>query len=122
MYRPAADGPLLVRVTDRNAAGGWRQFYRVSIGELPVLTSVFPLGRPETGRRAVSVEGANLGGQASGALGTPSPNRPLAAPVVLAGLDREPINRIDVALGTHPEILNTKATTRRRPRRGSPCR
>ena len=105
VYRPAADGPLIVRVTDRNAAGGWRQFYRVSIGELPVLTSVFPLGRPQTARRAVSVEGANLGGQTSAALGTPSPNRPLAAPVVLSGLDREPINRIDVALGKYPEIL-----------------
>jgi hypothetical protein len=105
VYRPAADGPLLVRVTDRNAAGGSRQFYRVSIGELPVLTSVFPLGRPQAARRAVTVEGANLGGQTSGALGTPSPNRPLAAPVVLSGLDREPINRIDIALGKYPEIL-----------------
>jgi len=105
VYRPAVDGALLVRVTDRNAAGGGRQFYRVSIGELPVLTSVFPLGRPQTARRAVGVEGANLAGQTSGALGTPSPNRPLAAPVVLSGLDREPINRIDVALGKYPEIL-----------------
>jgi len=118
VYRPAGDGPLLVRVTDRNAAGGWRQFYRLSIGELPVLTSVFPLGRPQTARRAVSVEGANLGGKTSGALGTPSPNRPLAAPVVVPGLDREPINRIDVALGKYPEILehegnDTLATAQR---------
>jgi hypothetical protein len=105
IYRPPADGPLLVRVADRNAAGGWRQFYRVSIGELPVLTSVFPLGRSEAAKRAVNVEGANLGGQTSGALGATSSERPHVVPVLLPGLNREPINRISVALGKYPELM-----------------
>ena len=60
IYRPSVDGPLLVRIKGANAAGGWRNIYRATIGDVPVLTGVFPLGRPKVAPTPVRVEGANL--------------------------------------------------------------
>lgn len=105
IYRPRTDQELIVRVTDTNAAGGGRQHYRVTIGAVPVLTSAFPLGRPKSAARTVRVEGANIGPSRVGRLGRPAPDRPGAAPVTVSGLEREPITRLDVALGKHPERL-----------------
>jgi hypothetical protein len=105
VFRPEADGPVVVRIADANAGGGWRHIYRVTIGELPVITSVFPLGRPKGSTSSVRVEGANLGGHTAGALRTPLPDQPLAAPVRVTGLAADPINRVQVSLGRYPEVL-----------------
>ena len=105
VFRPEADGPVIVRIADANAGGGWRHIYRATIGELPVITGVFPLGRPKGSAASVNVEGANLDGHTAGALGTPLPDQPLAAPVHVTGLDADPINRVQVSLGSYPEVL-----------------
>jgi hypothetical protein len=104
VYRPDADGPVVLRIADANAGGGWRNIYRATIGELPVITSVFPLGRQNGSTASVHVEGANLAGRTIGALGTPLPDQPLAAPVLVSGLSTDPINRIQVALGRYAEM------------------
>jgi len=99
VFRPEADGPVIVRVADANAGGGWRHIYRVTIGELPVITSVFPLGRPKGSSSSVRVDGANLGGHTAGALGTPLPDQPMAAPVRVTGGH---LLMDDPAAGRHP--------------------
>lgn len=101
VYRPPADGPLVVRVGDANADGGWRHVYRATIGEVPVLTAVFPLGAARLGATALRLEGANLGERAVGHAGPSEPGRRRAA-VRVAGAT-EPVNRVEVALGTYPE-------------------
>ncbi len=105
VFRPEADGAVIVRIADANASGGWRHIYRATIGELPVITSVFPLGRPKGSDASVRVEGANLGGHTAAVLGRPAPDQPLAAPVHVTGLDADPINRVQVSLGRYPEVL-----------------
>ena len=45
VYTPAADGTFLVRVSDSLNTGSPRHVYRLTIGEVPYLTSVYPLGR-----------------------------------------------------------------------------
>jgi hypothetical protein len=105
VYKPTDDGPLIVRIKDANAGGGWRNVYRVTIGEVPVLTGVFPLGGPKAAPGLVRVQGANLDGRTSARAGAPSPDRPLAAPLTVTGLGREPINRMEIALGRYPEVL-----------------
>jgi hypothetical protein len=105
VYRPLQDGPLLLRVTDTNADGGWRNVYRATIGEVPVLTSVFPLGRPRGSMATVQVHGANLEGKTRGRIGPPLEARPTVASVDVDGLSRELVNRVDVALGRYPELL-----------------
>lgn len=104
VYRPERDGEVLVRVTDANMGGGGRHHYRLTIGEVPVVTSAWPLGRPRTAPGPVRIDGANLGGAATGAPGAPLANRPDVAPVAVVGLRREPVARPVVALGEHPEI------------------
>ena len=104
-YRPDADGPLVVRIADANGGGSFGHRYRATIGELPVLTSVFPLGRQRGLQTPILIEGVNLDGHTRGATGAPRPDRPLIAPVVVPGLHRDPINRVDVALGRYPEVV-----------------
>ncbi len=118
VYRPVADGEVLVRVSDANAGGSWRHHYRVTIGAVPVLTSAFPLGRPAAAARPVRVEGAHLPATRIGKPSTPRADRPNVAPVVVPGLQREPVTQIDLALGRHPEVAereqnDTRTTAQR---------
>jgi hypothetical protein len=105
VYRPQTDGPVIVRIADANAGGGWRNIYRATIGEVPVLTGVFPLGRRKGSAAPVHVDGANLDGHTVATVGTPLPDQPLAASANVAGLASEPINRVQVALGRYPEVM-----------------
>jgi hypothetical protein len=104
VYRPESDRDLVVRVTDNNQGSGGRHHYRLTIGEVPVITSVFPLGQPASGRTTFEVEGANLGGAPRVRAGTPLPERPALAPVAIAGQTREPVARPVVALGRFVEV------------------
>lgn len=104
VYRPDTDCDLVVRVTDNNQGGGGRHHYRLTIGEVPVVTSVFPLGQPASRPAAFEVEGANLGSAPRGHAGVPLPERPALAPVAIDGQTREPVARPVVALGRHAEI------------------
>jgi hypothetical protein len=105
VYRPPSDGPLVVRVSDTNADGGWKHIYRATIGEVPVLTSVFPLGRRRGSTALVQVQGANLEGKTRGRIGEPLEGRPTVAPVEVGGLARELVNRVEIAVGRYPEVL-----------------
>lgn len=104
VYRPAQDGPVLVRVTDTNADGGWTHIYRATIGEVPVVTSVYPLGRPRGSAAAVHVNGANLHGAIRGGVGAPIDDRPNAAPVHVSGLAHDLVNAVEIAVGRYPEL------------------
>ena len=119
VYRPPQDGALLVRVADANADGGWKHVYRATIGEVPVLTSVFPLGRPRGSAWRREVQGANLEGEdARRALARRSTNVPTSA----TGTGRAVwgaslVNRLEVAVGTYPRGRSSaRATTRSRRR------
>ncbi len=100
VYRPAADGDVLVRVTDANPSGG-RHHYRLTLGVVPVVTSAFPLGRPASPPGVVTVEGVNLKATTRARLGAPVADRPNLAPVVVSGLDRDPVTRLEVAVGKY---------------------
>ena len=63
----------------------------------------------------MTVEGINLKAATTARLGAPVAERPNVAPVVVPGLNREPINRLDVAVGKYREVReregnNTLAT------------
>ena len=101
IYRPGVDGQVLIRVHDANPSGG-RHHYRLTIGTLPVVTSVFPLGVDATRQRALTVDGVNLGRTATARAAEPIPERPGRAPVTIGG--REPLRRVEVAVGAHLEV------------------
>jgi hypothetical protein len=103
IYRASTDGDVVVRVADATGDGSWRHHYRLTIGAVPVLTSVYPLGRTAPEPKPVRVEGANLPPARTGEVAPGSGADDEAALVRIAGLDREPINAAAVAIDPHPE-------------------
>ena len=69
VYTPASDATLWLRVTDSLNTGSPRHVYRLTIGEVPYLTSVYPLGTRKGSPRPVRVHGANLGAARHGVVG-----------------------------------------------------
>jgi hypothetical protein len=114
VYRPTVDGDVLVRVADANPSGG-RHHYRLTVGVVPVVTSAFPLGRPAGQPSVVAIKGVNLQAATSARLGPQVPERPNLAPVTVPGLGRDPVTRLEVAVGKYREVReregnNTLAT------------
>jgi hypothetical protein len=122
-YRIPADGQYTVEIKDALYRGREDFVYRLSIGELPFVTSVFPLGGPAHAKTAVQVTGWNLPTgtvtmDASGAgpgttmltvrRGTLVSNRvPFAIDGVRDIVEREPNNTPkDAAKLTLPVIVN----------------
>jgi len=60
-YRAAAAGTYALSVSDKEFRGGADFGYRLSVGPIPIITSVFPLGIARGTERAVRVRGVNLG-------------------------------------------------------------
>jgi hypothetical protein len=103
VYTPPTDGTFLVRVSDSLNTGSPRHVYRLTIGELPYLTSVYPLGRRRGSSRPVRVNGANLGAATRGVVGASLPDSPDLAPVEVSTRAGEPLNRVQIAVGRYPE-------------------
>ena len=59
-YRIPADGEYTIEIKDAIFRGREDFVYRISIGELPFVTSIFPLGGPAHAKTAVQVAGWNL--------------------------------------------------------------
>ena len=59
-----ADGKYLLTVTDLQLGASADHFYRLSVGDLPVVTGVFPLAIPAGAEADVRLVGANLPGDA----------------------------------------------------------
>ncbi len=67
-FRPERRGRYTLRVRDRMAGGSKDHYYRLTIGALPYVTGVFPLGRPARSTGEVQLLGFNLTtGKRSGA-------------------------------------------------------
>jgi hypothetical protein len=58
--RIPADGDYVLEIKDALYRGREDFVYRIAVGELPYITSVFPLGAPAGTRASVSLEGWNL--------------------------------------------------------------
>jgi len=60
-YRVVKDGVYAVGIRDREYRGDATMTYRLSLGDLPVVTSVFPLGVQRGTETEIHIEGVNLG-------------------------------------------------------------
>jgi hypothetical protein len=104
VYTPAVDGTLFVQVSDSLNTGSPRHVYRLTIGEVPYVTSVYPLGIRQDSGRTVRVRGANLGSAGRARVGAPLPDAPDVGTIEITTPLGEPINRVQAALGRYPEI------------------
>ena len=60
-YRAPVAGTYAISVSDKEFRGGADFGYRLSVGPIPIITSVFPLGIPRGTECTVRVRGVNLG-------------------------------------------------------------
>lgn len=108
-YRIPADGEYLVEIKDAIYRGREDFVYRITLGELPFVTSVFPLGGQAGGETAVELRGWNL------------PERSLVVdcrnwepgvyPVSFPLGPRES-NAVPLAIGSLPECLEEEPNNR----------
>ena len=64
-FTPSADGRYVVRVNDLQVAASPEHFYRVTVGNFPLVTGVFPSGVPANTENTVHLLGYNLPAGAS---------------------------------------------------------
>src|SRR5262249_40009396 len=79
-------GTYAVVVRDREYRGGAGMHYRLHIGDVPVITTVFPLGLRRGTEAAIHVDGVNLG--------------TIPSVAVKAAADAAPGTRLPVAVST----------------------
>jgi hypothetical protein len=103
-FKLPREGQYVVSITDHDLGGGAEYFYRMDAGDLPYITSVFPLGIPTGKTSQVSIQGVNLGGIDQAKVAAPvTAEGWTTIPLVLSGEIR-PINAVKLAVGDTPEI------------------
>jgi hypothetical protein len=82
-FTPQKAGRFTVRVSDRMAGGSREHFYRLTTGELPFVTGIYPLGVPAHSTSKVELIGWNIGANAAAEV------RPKAAGEIAVPIDAE---------------------------------
>ena len=110
MWRVADAGRYTLTVEDVEHAGGAEGFeYRVYAGALPYLASVFPLGLRTGTEGTVATAGVNLG--AAPSLRVMADRAALIGrtiPVAVTASAGRTLNRKPMALGSHPEMVESE--------------
>src|SRR5215510_7356633 len=103
-YTFTQSGAYIVRISDALNGGSKRHFYRLTIGELPYVASVFPLGVSKIAGGQIVLEGFNLGDVHTARV-APSKTETETIPVTVTTAKGQPLNRVRIALGAYPEII-----------------
>ncbi len=106
-YKFDKAGTYYIRVSDFEASGSAKHFYRIKAGKLPLAISAFPLGIERGKTTTVALRGYNLGASTIEVKGEPSPEDPDAVLVRPRGSSGPAFDRVKLALGKEPEILAT---------------
>ncbi len=107
-YKIPADGEYVLEIKDSIYRGREDFVYRIALGELPFITSVFPLGGRIGAKTQVRVTGWNL--PVTGLALTPKRKTPGVMPVSV-WRNKRCSNRVPFALDTLPERTETESGT-----------
>ena len=97
-------GTYLVRVSDYQKEGGQDHFYRLKVGDYPMVESAYPLGVRRGETTTVALKGYNLGDgefKVQGEASWMDDRRALLRPETKKG---RAFNAVELALGDHPEV------------------
>ena len=98
-------GAYAVGVRDRDYRGDATMFYRLNIGDIPIVTGVFPLGVQRGADADVQVEGVHLGPNRTVHLKAPADAAAGARlPVPLTTPNGPPLGDLSVLVGEFPEV------------------
>jgi hypothetical protein len=103
------DGEYVLTITDAIYRGREDFVYRITIGELPLVTSIFPLGGPAGKPLDIHMEGWNL---EEAKLSLPSPQAEPGIYQVDANTQGFATNAVPLALDTLPESLEREPNDR----------
>ncbi len=105
-YTCPRDDEYQLRIFDRGGRGGRAFAYRLTLGEFPFLTGVFPLGLRRGSREELAVTGHNLGDRTTiRGDDLPPDSGKNTLQVRLQTLLGPSLNTLPVALGDAPEVL-----------------
>jgi hypothetical protein len=99
------EGTYYVRVSDFDEAGSGRHFYRIMMGDLPVVTTAFPLGVELGKTTEISLTGFNLAQTKAAVKGEPNEGEYDSLWLRPAGAHGPSFTRVRLAVGDEPEIL-----------------
>jgi WD40 repeat protein len=104
-YTCSRAGTYALGIRDRDFRGNADMHYRLHVGEVPVVTSIFPLGLQRGTEASIHLEGVNLGGVASVTVKAPA-EAPLGSqlPVPVVTPKGKPVNLPKVAVGEFPAV------------------
>ena len=102
LYQVPEDGEYTLQITDAIYRGREDFVYRVSLGELPFVTSIFPLGGPVGQTTTIQLNGWNL---QSATLTPPRSDARPGVQFITAWQGELASNRLPFELGTLPECL-----------------
>jgi hypothetical protein len=100
-----ADGEYAIEIKDSIYRGREDFVYRIAIGELPFVASVFPLGGATSGEATFDLSGWNLGGNR---LAFDTHDKTAGTFSVTVGQGPQPSNAVALALDPEPETLETE--------------
>ncbi|HKI31609.1 MAG TPA: c-type cytochrome domain-containing protein [Gemmataceae bacterium] len=96
-------------IRDRDYRGGPDMPYRLHVGDLPIVTSVFPLGLQRGTEKDVVVSGVNLGGVKSARVKAPADATPgTRLPVSITPPRGVPLGNPAVVVGEFPEVQGSQ--------------
>ncbi len=101
-----AAGTYVLGIRDREYRGGPGMHYRLHVGEVPVVTAVFPLGLQRGTETDVLVEGVHLGPTNRVRVKAPADSAPgTRIPLPLTTPLGAPLNAPSVIVGEFPEVV-----------------
>ena len=104
-YICPADGTFAIGIHDKEYRGGADMFYRLHVGDVPIVTSVLPMGVQRGTESSVRLVGVNLRTAtamlkvpADAAIGT-------RVPIPLGEKNEKPLGDASVVVGEFPEVI-----------------
>jgi hypothetical protein len=105
-------GPYALGIRDREFRGGPGMHYRLHAGDVPVVTSVFPLGVQRGKETQVRLEGVHLGKVRTVSVKVPADAAPGSrVPVPFTTPAGAPLGNLSVVVGEFPEVAGGKGST-----------
>lgn len=99
-------GSFILGIRDRDYRGGADMTYRLQVGDIPVVTSLFPLGVQRGAEAEVRVEGVHLGNVKSVRVKVPADAAiGSTMPLAIATTQGPPLGNPNVVVGEFPEVI-----------------
>jgi hypothetical protein len=103
-------GTYSLGIHDRQFRGGPKMTYRLQIGDIPIITGVFPLGVQRGAESQVRLQGVNLGKMTTIGIKTPA-NAAIGSKLPVQFLHGTVLGSPSVIVGEFPEVANNGGDT-----------